>query len=77
MDLTIEAITAPSAGLPREQIRRIAAGGNWEGPHVHDVRSATLLPLLYRAKVGALSHRVRHPRHQMNTRHAQQSVPPT
>jgi 5-methyltetrahydropteroyltriglutamate--homocysteine methyltransferase len=64
MDLNIEAINRATAGLPREQIRLHCCWGNWEGPHVHDVPLATLLPLLYRAKVGALSIEFANPRHQ-------------
>ena len=64
MDLNIEAINRATAGLPREQIRLHCCWGNWEGPHIHDVPLATLLPLLYRAKVGALSIEFANPRHQ-------------
>jgi len=74
MDLNIEAINRATAGLPREQIRLHCCWGNWEGPHVHDFPLATLLPLLYRAKVGALSIEFANPRHRMNRGHAQQSV---
>ena len=38
--------------------------GNWEGPHTHDFPLAGLLPLIYRAKVGALSIEFSNPRHQ-------------
>ena len=64
MDLNIEAINRATIGLPREQIRLHCCWGNWEGPHIHDVPLATLLPLLYRAKVGALSIEFANPRHQ-------------
>ena len=37
--------------------------GNWEGPHIHDVPLATILPALYQAKVGALSIEFSNPRH--------------
>ena len=64
MDLNIEAINRATRGLPREQLRLHCCWGNWEGPHTHDVPLATLLPLLYRAKVGALSIEFANPRHQ-------------
>jgi 5-methyltetrahydropteroyltriglutamate--homocysteine methyltransferase len=64
MDLNIEAINRAIAGLPRERVRLHCCWGNWEGPHTHDVPLATLLPLLYRAKVGALSIEFANPRHQ-------------
>ena len=37
--------------------------GNWEGPHIHDVPLATILPALYQANVGALSIEFSNPRH--------------
>jgi len=64
MDLNIEAINRATDGLPRDRIRLHACWGNWEGPHIYDVPLATLLPLLYRAKVGALSIEFANPRHQ-------------
>ncbi len=64
MALNVEAINRAIAGIPREQVRLHICWGNWEGPHTHDVPLATLLPLLYRAKVGALSIEFANPRHQ-------------
>ncbi|PWT84029.1 MAG: methionine synthase [Proteobacteria bacterium] len=64
MALNVEAINRATAGIPREQIRLHICWGNWEGPHTHDVPLATLLPLLYRARVGALSIEFANPRHQ-------------
>ena len=57
----------PSTAPPRHPARALrlhCCWGNWEGPHTHDVPLATLLPLLYRAKVGALSIEFANPRHQ-------------
>ena len=51
-------------GLPREQVRLHVCWGNWEGPHTHDFPLAGLLPVLYGAKVGALSIEFANPRHQ-------------
>src|SRR4029078_81889 len=36
--------------------------GNWEGPHIHDVPLATILPALYHAKGRALSREFSTPR---------------
>ncbi|HEX4411122.1 MAG TPA: cobalamin-independent methionine synthase II family protein [Xanthobacteraceae bacterium] len=64
MELNVEAINRGTEGIPRERIRLHICWGNWEGPHVHDFPLAGLLPLLYRAKVGALSIEFANPRHQ-------------
>ena len=64
MELNIEAINRATQGIPRHAIRLHVCWGNWEGPHTHDFPLAELLPLLYRAKVGALSIEFANPRHQ-------------
>jgi 5-methyltetrahydropteroyltriglutamate--homocysteine methyltransferase len=64
MELNVEAINRATEGIPRDRIRLHICWGNWEGPHVHDFPLARLLPLLYRAKVGALSIEFANPRHQ-------------
>jgi 5-methyltetrahydropteroyltriglutamate--homocysteine methyltransferase len=51
-------------GIPRESIRLHVCWGNNDGPHVHDIAMATILPELYRANVGALSIEFANPRHQ-------------
>ena len=38
--------------------------GNWEGPHIHDIALERILPVLYRARAGALSIEFANPRHQ-------------
>jgi 5-methyltetrahydropteroyltriglutamate--homocysteine methyltransferase len=50
--------------IPRERVRLHCCWGNWEGPHLHDVALETILPVLYRANVGALSIEFANPRHQ-------------
>jgi 5-methyltetrahydropteroyltriglutamate--homocysteine methyltransferase len=50
-------------GIPREQVRLHVCYGNWEGPHVHDIGLAKILPALYQANVGALSIEFANPRH--------------
>ena len=59
----IAVINAGIEGIPREQVRLHVCYGNWEGPHIHDVPLATILPALYQAKVGALSIEFSNPRH--------------
>ena len=64
MEINVEAINRATEGIPRDQIRLHICWGNWEGPHTHDFPLAGLLPLLYHAKVGALSIEFANPRHQ-------------
>jgi 5-methyltetrahydropteroyltriglutamate--homocysteine methyltransferase len=59
----VQAINDGIAGIPRERVRLHICYGNWEGPHIHDVPLATILPALYQAKVGALSIEFSNPRH--------------
>jgi 5-methyltetrahydropteroyltriglutamate--homocysteine methyltransferase len=62
--LHVDAINEAIAGLPRDRIRLHLCWGNYDGPHTHDVPLAPLLPILYRARVGALSLPLASPRHQ-------------
>jgi 5-methyltetrahydropteroyltriglutamate--homocysteine methyltransferase len=64
MELNVEAINRATESIPRDRIRLHICWGNWEGPHTHDFPLAGLLPILYRAKVGALSIEFANPRHQ-------------
>ncbi|MBV9556935.1 MAG: cobalamin-independent methionine synthase II family protein [Pseudolabrys sp.] len=59
----IQAINDGIAGIPRAQVRLHVCYGNWEGPHIHDVALAMILPALYQAHVGALSIEFSNPRH--------------
>jgi 5-methyltetrahydropteroyltriglutamate--homocysteine methyltransferase len=59
----VAAINDGIAGIPRERVRLHVCYGNWEGPHIHDVPLATILPALYQANVGALSIEFSNPRH--------------
>ena len=59
----VQAINDGIAGIPRERVRLHVCYGNWEGPHIHDVPLAKILPALYQAKVGALSIEFSNPRH--------------
>jgi 5-methyltetrahydropteroyltriglutamate--homocysteine methyltransferase len=59
----VQAINEGIAGIPRDRVRLHICYGNWEGPHIHDVPLATILPALYQADVGALSIEFSNPRH--------------
>jgi 5-methyltetrahydropteroyltriglutamate--homocysteine methyltransferase len=65
--LHIEAINVAIANIPRDQVRLHVCWGNWNGPHQDDVDMVDLLPILYKAKVGALSIPVGNPRHEHET----------
>jgi 5-methyltetrahydropteroyltriglutamate--homocysteine methyltransferase len=62
--LHVEAINQATAGIPADRIRLHVCWGNYDGPHTHDVALEAVLPLLYRARVGALSLPLANPRHQ-------------
>ncbi|GAA4674950.1 uroporphyrinogen decarboxylase/cobalamine-independent methonine synthase family protein [Frondihabitans cladoniiphilus] len=62
--LHIEAMNLALENIPAEKVRLHVCWGNWQGPHQDDVPVATLLPLLYEAKVGALSIPLGNPRHE-------------
>jgi 5-methyltetrahydropteroyltriglutamate--homocysteine methyltransferase len=62
--LHVDAINEAVAAIPRDRIRLHLCWGNYDGPHTHDVPLEPLLPILYRARVGALSLPLASPRHQ-------------
>jgi 5-methyltetrahydropteroyltriglutamate--homocysteine methyltransferase len=62
--LHVDAINEAIAGLPPDRIRLHLCWGNYDGPHTHDVPLEPLLPIVYRARVGALSLPLASPRHQ-------------
>ena len=62
--LHVEAINRATANIPPDRIRLHVCWGNYDGPHTHDVALEAVLPLLYRANVGALSLPLANPRHQ-------------
>ncbi len=65
--LHIDAINIALANIPPEKVRLHVCWGNWNGPHQDDVDMIDLLPLLYKAKVGALSIPLGNPRHEHET----------
>lgn len=64
VEMHIEAINVATEHIPADRIRLHVCWGNYDGPHVHDVPLQDILPLLYHAKVGALSIELANPRHQ-------------
>lgn len=60
----VEAINRALENIPRESVRLHVCWGNWDGPHVYDVPLEEILPILYRARVGALSLELANPRHE-------------
>jgi 5-methyltetrahydropteroyltriglutamate--homocysteine methyltransferase len=62
--LHVDVINEAIAGLPADRIRLHLCWGNYDGPHTHDVPLEPLLPIVYRARVGALSLPLASPRHQ-------------
>ena len=62
--LHVDALNEAVAAIPRDRIRLHVCWGNYDGPHTHDVPLEPLLPVLYRARVGALSLPLASPRHQ-------------
>ena len=62
--LHIDAINDAVAAIPPDRVRLHLCWGNYDGPHTHDVPLEPLLPVIYRARVGALSLPLASPRHQ-------------
>ena len=56
--------TRRSPAIPPDRVRLHLCWGNYDGPHTHDVPLEPLLPIIYRARVGALSLPLASPRHQ-------------
>jgi len=63
-EMHVEALNIALADIPPEKVRLHVCWGNWDGPHIDDVELAPLLPILYEARVGALSVACANPRHQ-------------
>ena len=67
VELHVEAMNVALADIPREKVRLHVCWGNWQGPHQDDVAVEELLPILYRARAGALSIPLGNPRHEHET----------
>jgi 5-methyltetrahydropteroyltriglutamate--homocysteine methyltransferase len=64
VELHVDAINRATTGIPPERIRLHLCWGNYDGPHTHDVPLEAVLPIVCRARVGALSLPLANPRHQ-------------
>ena len=63
VELHIDAINRALRNIPRERVRLHVCWGNTEGPHHYDVPLRDILPIVYRASVGALVMEMANPRH--------------
>ena len=63
-EMHVAAINKAIEGIPRDRVRLHCCWGNWDGPHIFDVALDLILPVLYKANVGALSVEFANPRHQ-------------
>jgi 5-methyltetrahydropteroyltriglutamate--homocysteine methyltransferase len=61
--VVIAALNRALVNVPREKVRLHVCWGNYEGPHDRDVPLADILPILQRAKVGAIYLPFANPRH--------------
>ncbi len=64
IERNVAALNKGIEGIPRDRVRLHCCWGNWDGPHIHDVALEKVLPVLYKANVGALSIELANPRHQ-------------
>jgi 5-methyltetrahydropteroyltriglutamate--homocysteine methyltransferase len=64
VELHVAAVNEATAAIPPERIRLHVCWGNYDGPHTHDVPLEAVLPIVYGARVGALSLPLANPRHQ-------------
>ncbi len=64
IEMHIAALNSATRNIPPDRVRLHVCWGNYDGPHNHDVPLEDILPILYQAKVGALSLEMSNPRHQ-------------
>jgi 5-methyltetrahydropteroyltriglutamate--homocysteine methyltransferase len=76
VEMHVAAINRAVAGIPADRIRLHVCWGNYDGPHTHDVPMEAILPILYRARVGALSLPLANPRHQHEYKVIKRRPPP-
>lgn len=72
----VNALNGAIAAIPPDRIRLHVCWGNYDGPHTHDVPLEPLLPLLYQARVGALTLGFASPRHQHEVKVLKRNPPP-
>lgn len=76
VELHVDAINRALAGIPPDRVRLHVCWGNYDGPHTHDVPAEAILPIIYRARVGALSLPLANPRHQHEVKVLRRLPPP-
>jgi 5-methyltetrahydropteroyltriglutamate--homocysteine methyltransferase len=59
----VEVLNHALRNVPADRVRMHVCWGNYEGPHHHDVPLERLLPVVVRAKIGALLIEGANPRH--------------
>jgi 5-methyltetrahydropteroyltriglutamate--homocysteine methyltransferase len=64
IEMHVAAVNDALDGIPRDRVRLHCCWGNGDWPHVDDVPLRQILPVLYGARVGALSIEFANPRHQ-------------
>jgi 5-methyltetrahydropteroyltriglutamate--homocysteine methyltransferase len=62
-EMHVAALNTALEGIPRDRVRLHCCWGHWNGPHTHDVELESILPVLYRANVGAINVGFGNPRH--------------
>jgi 5-methyltetrahydropteroyltriglutamate--homocysteine methyltransferase len=77
VELHVSAINEAIADIPPDRVRLHLCWGNYDGPHTHDVPAEAILPLVYRARVGALSIPFANPRHQHEVKVLKRLPPPS
>jgi 5-methyltetrahydropteroyltriglutamate--homocysteine methyltransferase len=63
-ELHVDAINAATRDIPPEDLRMHLCWGNYEGPHIHDVPLADILPIVLKARPSAISFEAANPRHE-------------
>ena len=53
-EYAVDALNAALTGIDPANVRMHLCWGNYEGPHTHDVNLDDILPVVYRANVGAI-----------------------
>ncbi|MHB2169314.1 cobalamin-independent methionine synthase II family protein [Alsobacter sp. R-9] len=61
--LHVEVLNHALRNVPRDRVRMHICWGNYEGPHTRDIALARVLPVLLKAKPGALLFEASNPRH--------------
>jgi 5-methyltetrahydropteroyltriglutamate--homocysteine methyltransferase len=64
VEMHVAALNSAIEAIPADRVRLHVCWGNYDGPHMYDVALEDILPILYQARVGALSIELSNPRHQ-------------